>query len=1047
MLSVRVLGGVTAESDGRTMLAPASSRAQALLGWLALHPGLHSRADVASRLWPDVVDASARQSMRSAIWSLRRSLDLLDPDALVTTRERIGLRDGAQVDALAFRAFVANGELVAAADLATGDLLAGLDDEWALVARDEHGRAVVELLAALADEESDPQTAVMWARRAATLDPLSEDASRVLMSALVSAGDRAAALAVYQKLAERLRRELRIAPSEPTWRLAEQIRTAVPAMPSVPTRPGLLPLVGREHELALLHGAWTAARAGHGGMALVHGDPGIGKTRLVTQLAALATHGGAVVASGTATDLASTPMSVWIEVCAGLVRRLGELPDAPWVRVLAPMLPAYIPTTGPTSMPGLEQGQVFEAVVALLAECTRGAPVLVVIEDLHAADEASLALLAYVARRLPESRILLVATRRERPLSDRALLLEQANRQSGTTRADLALGPLDREAISALASAVGTLSEDAIGQIVDAADGNALLATECARALVAGESLPVGLRGAVRAALARIDPQARELVRSLAVAGREVGLRELAENAGIDVDVVLPPAEDEGFVTCVEDRVRFRHPLLRDAVYADMPAHERIARHSRAARALSDDPARAAEAAAHLRAAGQLHDAGALLLAAAAQARSLGAMSEATELLREACTALPDDPKPAMDLADILAWRGRPADAATAFETAIALLEKLGDAAALAEAYLRYAEWHHGPICQPRVAVDACRRALTIMDGAGVDAPHLRSQVFAIYAFCAAIGADLTEVEIALTNLRELVGEEPDDLVVACAAQRARCFSLLRQGRFEDAVAAGVRAGESALLAGRPDLAYAGLGNAAFGLAATNDQPGALALLDRALAALHGQGMIAIEGLVQTYRVWVLARMDRLPEAAEAGAQARRCADRLDAPDLRATVDAELGRVALRAGDFRRAVDLLSAALAEPSANIGRPLARLQRAEALARLGEPDAAEAELGEVVLEPVRPGDWPDTLVARLSAVEGLIAAARGDRDLAARRLRAAADGWQRRLSPAELGQRVTDVMADLGRPIIGLVVPIEELAAVAADLARVTERAGA
>jgi hypothetical protein len=88
----------------------------------------------------------------------------------------------------------------------------------------------------------------------------------------------------------------------------------------------------------------------------------------------------------------------------------------------------------------------------------------------------------------------------------------------------------------------------------------------------------------------------------------------------------------------------------------------------------------------------------------------------------------------------------------------------------------------------------------------------------------------------------------------------------------------------------------------------------------------------------------------------------------------------------------------------------------------------------------LEPVKAGDWPDTLVARMAAVEGLIAVGRGDTVLARRRLTEAADGWRRRLSPAQLGQRMTEVMVDLGRPIIGAVIPSEELAVVEADLAQ-------
>ena len=98
MLRVRVIGGVTAEVDGRVLEPPASRRAWALLGWLALHPGLHSRADVTARLWPDVLDSSARQSLRSALWSLRSVLDDTARGALVTSRDRIGLRDDVDID-------------------------------------------------------------------------------------------------------------------------------------------------------------------------------------------------------------------------------------------------------------------------------------------------------------------------------------------------------------------------------------------------------------------------------------------------------------------------------------------------------------------------------------------------------------------------------------------------------------------------------------------------------------------------------------------------------------------------------------------------------------------------------------------------------------------------------------------------------------------------------------------------------------------------------------------------------------------------------------
>jgi DNA-binding SARP family transcriptional activator len=1050
VLRICLLGGVHAESDGRPVPAPASRRAEALLGWLALHPGLHSRAEVAARLWPDVVDASARQSMRSAIWSLRQALDEIAPDALVTTRDRVGLAAAVDVDVARFDQFVDTGQLADAVALSTGELLAGVDDEWALVARDEHRERLTATLRTLSEQaaaDGDTRTATDWARRAAALDPLSEDAARALMTRLAAAGDRPAALAVYQRLADRLRKELRVAPSEPTWQLAERIRTHVPDAPPAPAparavraRTGALPLVGRADELQQLRAAWAAAQDGAGGLALVHGEAGIGKTRLVSELAESAARDGAWVVTGAAADVPGLLLAPWIEVSGALARALGELPDAPWVTSLAPLLPAHLPAHG-SEPPDLAQARLSEAVVALLDECCGRASVLMVIEDLHAADEASLALLAYVARRITSSRLLLIGTRRERPVRDRLAMVEQSQRQAGTLRADVAVAALDGASVSALARAVGPLADDAVGQVVQVADGNALLAVEAARALAAGDALPAGLRGAVRSATARLPDDARVLVRTLAVAGRDLDPDEAAARAGVDLSSALAPAEDEGLLIHLNDRVGFRHALLRDAVYADIPAVERVERHARAAEQLdaASSHERAAEAAMHLRATGRMSAAGQLLVRAAAQARRFGALADATELLREATAATPDDPNAALELADVLAWRGRPADAREAFDRAIALLEAAGDPAAVAAAHLRYAEWHYGPICRPRVAVEACRRALAVLDGAGLDERPLRANVLSVYAWCESIDGTAEDVAQALAMLAAAAGDQPDDPLLACGADRVRSFMLLRQGRFAEAVEPGVLAADAAVRADRADLAYTGLVNAAFGQAAGGDLIDALRLLDRAAAAIRGRGMLAIEAMVLVDRAWVLVRLGRLADAAEAAVQARRCADRLDAPDLQAVVDAERGRVALRAGDHEAGAILLGDALAVPEAGIGRPLARLQRGDALARLGRLDEAEEELAQVALEPMRPGDWPDTLVARAAGLQGLIAARRGAVDDAQRLLGQAAAAWRRRLSPVELAERMTSVMADLGRPIIGLVVPAEELAIIEADLA--------
>src|SRR4051794_39329781 len=167
MVYVRLLGSLTIEFDGQPVDVPASRRAQSLLGWLALNPGMHARSTVAGHFWPDVLDSSARQSMRSAAWALRRALG---PDAdhvLRATRDEIGI-EGVATDVAQFESLVAAGELEDAVALVRGDLLAGLDDDWIYGARKERRSrlaVVFERLAGEADQAGDARAAIDWTRR------------------------------------------------------------------------------------------------------------------------------------------------------------------------------------------------------------------------------------------------------------------------------------------------------------------------------------------------------------------------------------------------------------------------------------------------------------------------------------------------------------------------------------------------------------------------------------------------------------------------------------------------------------------------------------------------------------------------------------------------------------------------------------------------------------------------------------------------------------------------------------------------------------------
>jgi ATP/maltotriose-dependent transcriptional regulator MalT len=240
-------------------------------------------------------------------------------------------------------------------------------------------------------------------------------------------------------------------------------------------------------------------------------------------------------------------------------------------------------------------------------------------------------------------------------------------------------------------------------------------------------------------------------------------------------------------------------------------------------------------------------------------------------------------------------------------------------------------------------------------------------------------------------------------------------------------------------------MAYACWANASCAAACAGDFERSLECADRGLAVVRGV-LPANEVHLLAGRAHILVRLGRIDEARAAAEAEVELAARLDNPDLRAVAQHDRGMVALAEGDLERAESLLAAAL-DAGAPVSRPMARLARAQALLGLERLDEAEAQLRATALEPVGPSDFPGTLVPRLTRLQGLIAAARGDRELAERRLGEAVEGWRRYVPDAGPGDRYVATLADLGRPpVAGLVEPARELEVVLAELASLTAVAG-
>ncbi|WP_433303546.1 ATP-binding protein [Actinoplanes sp. CA-030573] len=1003
MLRLRLLGEMTARYGDRPLAMPSSERARALIGWLALHPGLHPRSTVAARLWPDSPAAGARASLRTAVWAVRQSWG---PAAagLVTTRQEIGLpAAGVWVDALHDTGAEYDGEL-----------LPGIGDDWAEQARRDYHDRLRGWLTRLA-ERPDGDT-VRYARRLTRLDPLDESAHRLLLEKLVEAGDAAGATRAAREFTERLRAELGVRPSPPTR--AVHARLAGPV--AAPERPALF---GRAEPVRRLTDLWRAAAAGAGQVVVLTGEAGIGKTSLLAEAVRRAERAGARTAVGAGSDVVGeTPYGVWLDLARALVATAARPPaSAAWpveLNRLAPQLGARLGRPGdPPAVraPELERLRVFEAMLRLVEWSCADRPALLAMDDAHRADRPSLRLMAHIGRRVGRLPILLVLTRRDQPPRPEldAVLGDLAGRRVPVT--ELTIGPISDAEVAALAARL-VHDETSVRQVVAAAEGNPLLAVESARVLSSGGAgPPPNLRHAIRATAGLLPPAAQSLVRLLATAGRPLSSAELDRLGVDDVGAAEQSAGAAGLLVRREGRLGFRHELLREAVYADLPGPERL--HERVAAAL--DPADHAGIARHLDRAGRRTEAARSWAAAAAFARTVGALSEAAAFLERALALTPGDGRLWLEAEEIWAWLNRRTEMEAAWSRALSHLDR----ADLPRAWCRRGRQLRTVVCHPEESRRAYLAARDASPG-GADAETLIG-----LAWGEAVAGDPAAAESLLAEAESrpepLPAEAAEDIV------EIRMQGRIRQGRFADAVALARRTGPVTT----PGRAYAVWVNAACALCCLGDYDGALELADRAVAATEPIPPLLISCLAG--RAHILARLGRHAEAAATAQRERDLADRLDLPALAAVAAHDAGLVALAGGDPAEAARLLGAAL-DAGAAVSRPTAGLHRAEALARLGDPEAATAALRSALLEPVSRADQPWALVPRVAWVQALIARARGDEPLARRRLAESAAGW-RSMPAGASAEGYTAALLDLGRPpVAGLVEPRRELERIEEEL---------
>ncbi|HEU5423354.1 MAG TPA: AAA family ATPase, partial [Nitrolancea sp.] len=367
-------------------------------------------------------------------------------------------------------------------------------------------------------------------------------------------------------------------------------------------------LVGREREQGLLRGQLDRMLGGHGGVVLVGGEAGIGKTTLVEDLSVQAEEQGALVLWGHAYDLSVTPpYGPWLEI----LRQYRSLAAAD-----LPPVPPFVFDTAELAKVG-SQETLFTTMTGFFTTLAARRPLLLVLDDLQWDDQASLDFLRHLARQLAGQRVLLLATYRSDEVTRRhplAALLPLLVREAGAERVDVQpIQQAGRRALIRSRYALGEADQTRLERYLEEhAEGNPLYAGELLRTLEeegvltqqAGDwtlgnleqvRLPALLRQVIEGRLARLDEECQRLLGVAAVVGQVVPLAVWAAAGEVDEDTLLDHAERAEEARLLEglpagDGVRFSHALIREALYDGIPSLRRRRLHQRIGEVLSAAP-------------------------------------------------------------------------------------------------------------------------------------------------------------------------------------------------------------------------------------------------------------------------------------------------------------------------------------------------------------------------------------------------------------------------------------------------------------------------
>jgi DNA-binding SARP family transcriptional activator/tetratricopeptide (TPR) repeat protein len=625
---ITLLGRFALTVDGVTVADSHWMRrhAAAVVKVLAMAPGrrLH-REQILDLVWPDDTIEEAAPKLHKAAHFARRAIGV--PNSVVLRGENVVLCPDAEttVDVVRFedlaRRALVNDDLTAAHEalaLYGGELLPeDRYESWVEERREQLRLRHLDLL----------RLDGRW-ERVVELDPSDELANLALMRRHAANGDRHGALRQFERMDRTLRRELGVAPGRESLALRDHLLAEHDVAP-----PGGDALIGRDLELSVAERALLDSDAGRSRTLIVGGPAGMGKSSLLTAITARAKELGFRVGHGTSAPVEGAwPYAPVVEALAEVCRRhptlLDGLPDHHREEIDRTLAGTEIPWSG-----GSSHQRLFVAAAELvrLASATKG--LLLTIDDVHDADDASLRLIHYIARSTHDQRVCIVLTHRPAPVS--ATLAE--TRQSLIDRhgaTELPLGPLGvGDAAVLVRRHVAEPTTELVEQIMAISRGIPFAVNELARR-AANE--PLWVQALDANMIGGIEPTTREVLQRVAVVGSAFDTDEFVALSGLPEEEAFDHLDDALAALIVEPAsagYRFRHGLVRDALLDDVPPHRRRRIHRDAASRLIELNASAARIGHHLLQSGATADAVPYLLRAAETEAAIGAYRDALSLV------------------------------------------------------------------------------------------------------------------------------------------------------------------------------------------------------------------------------------------------------------------------------------------------------------------------------------------------------------------------------------------------------------------------------